>query len=131
MIDLETREIRCISQAKGRKHDYKLFVNSHVRFHPDTESLGDSGYQGISKLHKNSRLPKKKPRGGKLTRQEKRSNRTFARRRVVVEHINRRLKVFRILSQPYRNRCKRFGLRCNLIAGLYNYELTLAAKPTC
>jgi hypothetical protein len=49
--------------------------------------LEDSGYQGISKFHKNSRLPKKKPRGGKLTRQEKRSNRTLARRQIVIEHI--------------------------------------------
>ncbi len=32
----------------GRKHDYKLFVNSRMRFHPETESLEDSGYQGIS-----------------------------------------------------------------------------------
>ena len=40
-----------------------------------------------------------------------------------VEHVNRRLKIFKILSYPYRNRHKRFGLRSNLIAGLYNYEL--------
>ena len=35
----------------------------------------------------------------------------------------RSLKVFRILSERYRNRRKRFGLRFNLIAGLYNFEL--------
>jgi hypothetical protein len=29
------------------------------------------------------------------------------------------------LSERYRNRRKRFGLRLNLIAGLYNYELKL------
>ena len=33
------------------------------------------------------------------------------------------LKVFHILSERYRNRRRRFGLRFNLIAGLYNYEL--------
>ncbi|PSO97285.1 MAG: IS5/IS1182 family transposase, partial [Cyanobacteria bacterium QS_9_48_30] len=37
------------------------------------------------------------------------------------------LKIFRILSSRYRNRRKRFGLRVNLLAGLYNYELKLAA----
>jgi hypothetical protein len=131
VIDLETREICCIAQAKGRNHDYRLFVNSKVRFHPDTESLEDSGYQGIAKFHKNSRFPKKKPKGGKLNYQDKRSNRALASRRVVVEHINRRLKVFRILSQPYRNRGKRFGLRSHLIAGLYNYELTTIATLNC
>jgi len=33
--------------------------------------------------------------------------------------------VFRILSGRYRNRRKRFGLRCNLIAALYNFEYSL------
>ena len=37
-----------------------------------------------------------------------------------------RLKVFRILSQRYRNQRKRFGLRCHLIVGIYNYELEKA-----
>ncbi|MGL5922439.1 MAG: IS5 family transposase, partial [Chroococcidiopsis sp.] len=32
---------------------------------------------------------------------------------------------FKILSLTYRNRRKRFGLRFNLIAALYNYELRL------
>jgi len=34
-----------------------------------------------------------------------------------------RLKVFRILSERYHNRRKRFGLRFNLIAAIYNLEL--------
>jgi len=40
-----------------------------------------------------------------------------------VEHVIRRLKIFRIFSGRYRNRRKRFGWRLNLIAGLLNYEL--------
>ncbi len=46
--------------------------------------------------------------------------------RVMIEHINQKLKIFKILSDRYRNRTKRFSLRLNLIAGLYNYELRLA-----
>ena len=87
--------------------------------------MGDKGYQGIQKLHANSKTPKKKPRGGKLTKVDKKSNRELAKVRVIGEHINRKLKVFKILSDRYRNRRKRFGLRFNLIAGLYNYELHL------
>jgi len=41
----------------------------------------------------------------------------------VVENVIRSLKIFRILSERYRNRRKRFSLRFNLIAGLYNFEL--------
>ncbi|MCC8467272.1 MAG: IS5/IS1182 family transposase, partial [Rickettsia endosymbiont of Eriopis connexa] len=33
------------------------------------------------------------------------------------------LKRFKIISDKYRNRQKRFGLRFNLIAGIYNFEL--------
>ncbi|MCC5638173.1 IS5/IS1182 family transposase, partial [Nostoc sp. CHAB 5844] len=53
------------------------------------------------------------------------SNQELARIRVLGEHVNRQLKVFKILSLTYRNRRKRFSLRFNLIAGLYNYELHL------
>jgi hypothetical protein len=88
--------------------------------------LGDQGYQGIHQLHVKSRIPKKKPRGGALNREDKMSNQELAKVRVVGEHINRRLKIFQILSERYRNRRKRFALRFNLIAGLYNYELRLS-----
>ena len=60
-----------------------------------------------------------------MTDLDKKRNRELARKRVVGEHINRRLKIFKILADRYRNRRKRFGLRFNLIAGLYNYELRL------
>lgn len=94
----------------------------------DIECLGDKGYQGIQKIHANSRTPQKKPKGSKLTREAKKSNRELARVRVIGEHVHRKIKVFKILSERYRNRRKRFTLRFNLIAGLYNYELHLPKK---
>ncbi|KJV72993.1 IS5 family transposase ISOt6 [Orientia tsutsugamushi] len=33
------------------------------------------------------------------------------------------LKRFKIIADKYRNRRKRFGLRFNLISGIYNFEL--------
>lgn len=87
--------------------------------------LADKGYQGIAKIHPNSRTPKKKPRRGSISAEDKYLNQQLAQLRVVVEHINRTLKIFKILSERYRNRRKRFGLRFNLIAGLYNYGLKL------
>lgn len=87
--------------------------------------LAGSGYQGLDELHAKSKTPRKKPRKGQLTDEQKRSNRELASRRVVVEHVIRDLKIFRILAERYRNRRQRFSLRFNLIAGLYNYELGL------
>jgi len=49
--------------------------------------------------------------------------RVLSRKRILIENIIRRLKIFRILSERYRNRRKRFGLRFNLIATIYNLEL--------
>jgi len=69
-----------------------------------------------------SQLPKKKPRKRPLTKQEKRANKIIASQRVLNENIMGRLKHFKIISDRYRNRHKRFGLRFNLIASLYNFE---------
>jgi hypothetical protein len=43
--------------------------------------------------------------------------------RVLNENVIGVLKRFHIIADKYRNRRKRFGLRFNLIAGIYNYEL--------
>ena len=106
-------------------HDFALYQRSKVEPHESLEVLADSGYQGLAKLHEKSKTPRKKPRKSELTEEQQQSNRELARRRVVVEHVIRCLKIFRILAERYRNRRKRFSLRFNFIAGLYNYELGL------
>ncbi|VEP13372.1 transposase (fragment) [Hyella patelloides LEGE 07179] len=40
--------------------------------------------------------------------------------RIVIKHISRNLKILGILSERYRNRTKRFSLRFNLIAAVYD-----------
>lgn len=89
----------------------------------EVECLADSGYQGLLELHLNSRTPIKKPKGRQLTEEQKQFNKELAKERVVIEHIIRHLKIFRILLEKYRNRRRRFMLRVNLVAGLYNYAL--------
>lgn len=126
VVNQSTQEIICTAYAKGKRHDFHLFKTSQVKLKSEIECLADKGYQGIQKLHVNSRTPQKKPRGRVLSSQEKSRNRDLAQLRVVGEHVNLCLKIFKILSERYRNRRRRFGLRFNLIAGLYNYELNLA-----
>ena len=58
-----------------------------------------------------------------LTKEDKRHNRRIASERVINENIIGKLKRFKIIADKYRNRRKRFGLRFNLIAGLYNWDL--------
>jgi len=59
-----------------------------------------------------------------LTRQDKASNRAISSARVLNENVIGSLKRFHIIADKYRNRRKRFALRFNLIAGVYNYEIT-------
>jgi len=82
----------------------------------------DSGYQGIAEIHKNSETPKKKPKGGELTQEEKLENRRISRERILIENINAKIKVFKIMANKYRNRRKRHSLRTNLICGIINAD---------
>ena len=65
----------------------------------------------------------KRNRGTLLTKVQKQANHKLSSKRIVIENVIGFLKRFRIISDRYRNRRKRFGLRFNLIAGLRNYEL--------
>jgi DDE superfamily endonuclease len=100
-----------------------LFKESGIRFKKSTKVLTDTGYQGIQKIHTNSRLPKKKTKKQPLTKEDKQTNKQLSSQRVLNENVIGMLKRFRIVTDKYRNRRKRFGLRFNLIAGIYNYEL--------
>lgn len=89
-------------------------------------SVGDAGYQGLAGWHANSQTPIKKSKHHPLSKEQKTRNRELSRACMLVEHVIRSLKIFRILSERYRNRRKRFGLRFNLIAAIYNSELKLS-----
>ncbi len=127
IIQQKSSQIICLGHGKGRTHDFRLFKSSGVRFGELVKVIADKGDQGIAKIHQLSATPMKKPKGKKLRKEQKKYNRELNRLRIVVEHVNPRLKIFKILSNQYRNRQRRFGLRSNLIAGIYNYELELKA----
>ncbi len=124
VVNGRTRQVICTAHGRGHVHDFALYKRSQLGLHESLELLADSGYQGLSKLHDRSQTPKKRSKKHQLTRDEKRSNRELSRRRIVVENVIRSLKIFRILLERYRNRRKGFSLRFNLIAGLYNFELS-------
>ena len=72
VVNRETHEIICTAHAEGKKHDFKLYQESiGSTVSEDRKIQGDSGYQGILALHKNSETPQKKPRGKELTDDKK------------------------------------------------------------
>lgn len=119
-------KVICTAHGIGTEHDFQLFKRSRVKLLKPVEILADKGYQGIRKLHSLSYTPIKKTKKKPLNLAAKEYNRELAKHRIYVEHVIHCLKIFRILAQPYRNRRRRFGLRFNLIAGLYNRGIDLA-----
>lgn len=123
IVNLATQQILATEFCNGSQHDFQLLKNSHFTVSEQTCILADSGYQGLAALYSNSQTPAKKSKLHPLSQEQKASNRALSRKRIFVENIIRRLKIFRILSERYRNRRKRFGLRFNLIAAICNMEL--------
>ena len=123
IVNRKTKKIICTAHAEGSTHDFKLYEDSVGSAVSDKIKIQtDSGYQGIFKLHKNSETPKKKPKDGALTDEEKAENRRISRERILIENINAKIKVFKITANKYRNRRRRYGLRMSLICGIINYE---------
>ena len=111
-----------VASGKGKTHDFKMFKDSKVSIHSTIKILGDSGYQGIKDIHTNSRTPIKKTKGKKLTKRQKLYNHLISKKRIVVENIIRRCKIFRITKDVYRGKHKNHGKIWNLIAGLVNFR---------
>jgi len=82
----------------------------------------------MQKLHMNTDIPKKKSKKRLLNKVEKKRNGEISSDRVLIEHIIREVKIFRVAAEKYRNRRKRFGLRINLIAAFYNRSIDLNLK---
>jgi len=122
-MDKKSQKIICTSFSNRKRHDFRVFKESKLRLHPGIKALADTGYQGLQKLRANTFLPKKKSKKHPLSKEDKKNNHAIASERVTNEHAIGRLKRFKIIADRYRNRRKRFALRFNLVAGIYNWEL--------
>ncbi len=123
MVNKKNKKIICLALANGRKHDFRIFKDSRTMINPTIQVVTDSGYQGIKKIHSHSKHPKKRSKKSPLTKQDKAQNKEISQARILNENVIGLIKRFKIISDRYRNRRKHFGLRCNLIAGIHNYEI--------
>jgi len=110
-------------EAPGSVHDFTLCKETLLqRLFLCVIILADSGYQGIVSYYPWSLIPVKKSKNCPLSDAEKSFNKELSRRRVFIENINARIKVFKIMSHPYRNRRRRHLLRTKLICAILNAE---------
>ncbi|MFN4179513.1 MAG: transposase family protein, partial [Armatimonadota bacterium] len=111
----------------GSIHDFRVFEGSRVvrkfaRF--KVKGWVDGGYEGIERVAIGWEIkkPKKKPKGGELTEEEKERNREINRERVEVEHKILAMKRYQFFGGKYRGRGKGYGETVELLAGLVNME---------
>ena len=122
-MDQQTKVIIDVMQEKGSVHDFKLYKDTIGKDVDESITIhADLGYLGIEKFHINSLIPIKESKKHKLTKREKAFNKRLAQKRVVIEHVNAKIKTFKVLSYPYRNRRRRHLLRMSLICGIINFE---------
>jgi len=124
VADKFSERIICTNVFNGKAHDGTIFKKT-LRLDPTILALLDSGYRGVQKVHANVLYPlRHKEDIAKMPEEERKTyNKIIASLRMKIEHIIGCIKRYKILSEKYRNRRKRFGLRLNLIAGFYNSDL--------
>jgi len=83
----------------GSKADITILRESGVlkNFGDDTRALGDKGYLGEREII----TPKKKPKGGEITAEEKKDNKLIHSKRVVVENCFHQFKRWMIVGGEY------------------------------
>ncbi len=122
VVNKKNLEVICLDFSNGKKHDFKLLQDSKLRINENIKKQMDSWYQWVQKEFSNTEIPIK---WKNLTNEQKEENKKLSSSRIFVEHVIWKLKFFRILYEKYRNRRKKFGLRWNLIAWIYNFERKL------
>ena len=70
-----------------------------------------------------SALPYKKKRNQDLSQEEVEYNRIHAKKRIVVEHTICQFKKYRIMSDIFRNKLRKYNRISDIVAGLVNYRI--------
>lgn len=122
----EHKEILVLTKTKsGRRHDKRLLDKEGVEnIPPGVTAWVDTGFMGLSRIHPNTQIPKKKGAGKALTLEEKENNRIISGIRVVSEHALAGIKRLNCVRQVYRNKIINLDDTFMLLAsGLWNYHL--------
>ena len=71
-------------------------------------------------------IPHKKSKNSPLTDEQKAENSESAKVRIVIEHVNRRCKIFRLVKDTYRGKHRNYNKNWNCVAGLVNMRYLAA-----
>jgi hypothetical protein len=108
---------------EGKKHDKNICDEEGHEFPEGSTLYKDTGFQGYEPAGVNTRQPKKKPRKGELTNEEKEENSLISKMRIIVEHVICGIKRCRIVKDVFRNTKDKFDdLVMEISCGLHNFR---------
>ena len=117
--------IHKIAYKKGKRHDYNVYKKNHPIIPKEVLNIFDLGYLGVEKdfPEQLSALPYKKKRNQpEISDDEKEYNKNHSRMRIVIEHTICRLKKYRIMSDVFRNKLRKYNKVSDIVVGLVNYR---------
>jgi hypothetical protein len=114
-----------LGYKKGRKHDYDVYKKNHPVIPKEVVNVVDLGYLDVKKDFPDqlSALPYRKKRNQDLLQEEKEYNKIHSRKRIVIEHTICKLKKYRIMSDTFRNKLRKYNRISDIITGLINYRM--------
>lgn len=108
-----------VAGEAGPKHNITIFREHRDKFTPQQCFKGDKSYAG----EPNISIPHKKPMNRELTEEEEHDNKVFSGQRVVVEHVIRLIKIFRIVQERFRLRASRYKRVIHTVCGLVRLRI--------
>jgi hypothetical protein len=122
IVSVRSRLVYYLGATHAGKKQEKAICDEEQPPFPEGSTLyQDKGFQGYAPAGVTIRQPKKKPRGGQLTPEEKQQNALISRLRIVVEHVIAGVKRCRIVKDVFRNTTDGFDdLALEIACGLHN-----------
>jgi hypothetical protein len=127
----EEKKILYLSPTKsGKIHDFKQLKKTGIidGIPEDVDILGDKGFIGINDLSNHETfVPKKKPKNGSLTPEEKEDNSLISSIRIKVEHAIGGVKRLGVATNIFRGRFGSDDRFTFVSAALWNFHLQYSA----
>jgi hypothetical protein len=132
VVNAQAKIVLLTATCEGKKHDKKIADEAEFTLPEGSLLYQDNGFQGFALEGVTILQPKKKPRGGELTAEEKEHNREISRIRIRVEHAIGGLKRYRIVKDQLRNWKQGFrDLVMETCCGLHNFRLNFRPWRYC
>lgn len=125
LVNLACGQVFYLSPTEvGKKHDKRLADEQPLAYPPGSTLGKDTGFQGYEPSGVITYQPKKKPRQGQLTVEDKFLNKIFSATRIQVEHVIGGVKRCRIVKDTFRNTKEGFAdLVMEVACGLHNFRM--------